>query len=181
MKKYLKIIAIGLLVGSMIACSKNEPEEPYNPEHETVLSANLGKVWEAEPEFPDNTGYFYLNVAFPNKFYNTFDAINGTLCVHNYGEKELLIGRGIKNDRRSVNIYSSAMQPGDGIDPTADFHYFDDLSFTCQEGTFDIRMEFITQHSGYSGVYYLCTPKLRITIGKDSQGYWTVALQVLEE
>lgn len=112
---------------------------------------------------------------------NTFDAINGTLCVHNYGEKELLIGRGIKNDRRSVNIYSSAMQPGDGIDPTADFHYFDDLSFTCQEGTFDIRMEFITQHSGYSGVYYLCTPKLRITIGKDSQGYWTVALQVLEE
>lgn len=31
MKKYLKIIAIGLLVGSMIACSKNEPEEPYNP------------------------------------------------------------------------------------------------------------------------------------------------------
>ena len=181
MKKYLKIIAIGLLVGSMIACSKNEPEEPYNPEYETVLSANLGKVFQSEPEFPQYPGYFYLNVAFPNKFYNTFDAINGPLCVHNYGEKELLIGKGYGKDATSKNIYSSAMQPGDGIDPTADCRYFDDLSFTCQEGTFDIRMEFITQHSGYSGVYYLCTPKLRFTIGKDAQDLWTVAMQILEE
>ena len=180
MKKYLKIIAIALLVGSMIACSKNEPEEPYNPEYETVLSANLGKVWEAMPEFPQNTGYFYLNVAFPNQYYDTFDAINGTLRVRNYGEKQLLIGVGHGNDKRSKNIYSAAMHPGDGLDPTADFHYFDDLSFTCQEGTFDIRMEFITQHGGYSGVYYLCTPKLRITIGKDSQDLWTVSMQILE-
>lgn len=47
MKKYLKIIAIALLVSSMIACSKNEPEEPYNPEYETVLSANNSIVDEA--------------------------------------------------------------------------------------------------------------------------------------
>lgn len=181
MKKYLKIMAIVLLAGSALACSKSKSEEPYNPEYETVLSANLGKVWEADPVFPQNTGYFYLNVAFPNQYYDTFDAINGSFRVHNYGEKKLLIGTGTGNDKESINIYPSAIEPGDGLDPTADYHYFKRLSFTCQEGTFDIRMKFITQHGGYSGVYYLCTPKLRITIGKDSQDLWTVSMQILEE
>ena len=79
MKKYLKIIAIGLLVGSMIACSKNEPEEPYNPEYETVLSANLGKVWQSEPEFPQYPGYFYLLHLSRTPY------LSATLFLRNYG------------------------------------------------------------------------------------------------
>lgn len=184
MKKYLKFLAIALLAGCAVACSKKEPFEPYVPpaiDYEEVLSVNLGKVWEAQPEFPEFTGYFYVNVAIPNKYYNTFEAISGTYRVHNFGEKKLLLGVGHGNDTEMVSIIPKHIQPGDGIDPTADFHYYERLSFTCREGTYDIRMEFNISPGGGAKKCYLCTPKFRVTIGKDSEGLWTVALQVLEE
>lgn len=179
MKKYLKFLAIALLAGCALACSKKEPFEPYVPpaiDYEEVLSVNLGKVWEAEPEFPENTGYFYVNVGIPNKYYNTFETISGIFRVHNYGEKKLLLGKGTGNDTEMVSIIPKYMQPGDGIDPGADYHYYELLRFTCREGTYDIRMEFKGPKQ-----CYLCTPKFRVTIGKDSEGLWTVALKVLEE